>query len=268
MIKVVTNLIAESKWNLKCPYELKPTRIVVHNTANDASAQDEIAYMGRNNSTTSYHYAVDDVQAVQGLPLDRNGWHAGDGAFGKGNREGIGIEICYSKSGGKRFEAAQKNAAELCVLLLKEQGWGLDLGRITKHEDYAPKHCPHRTLDNYGWDYFLKLVQQKYEEMEEEPMTKEEKVAFEKLATKVDTLVKENTELKERLDKYDKMGVYENAAIKWAYNDGNLPSWARETVKKLTNKGYLYGNDKNSLELSYIMLRLLVILDRAGCFGE
>ena len=268
-MQIIHNISPENKWGLKCPYEMKPTRIVIHNTANDASAEDEIAYMSRNDSATAYHYAVDDKQAVQGLPLERNGWHAGDGAFGKGNREGIGIEICYSKSGGKRFEIAQENAAELCAILLDEYGWGLDLNRITKHEDYAPKYCPHRTLDDYGWDYFLNLVEQKYTQMEEEqPMTKEEKAAFDRLAAKVDALTKENRELTERLDKYDDMGVYENAAIKWAYNDGNLPSWARDTVKKLTTNGYLYGNDKNSLELSYLMIRLLVILDRAGCFGE
>ena len=29
---------------------------------------------------------------------------------------------------------------------------------LTKHQDYSGKHCPHRTLDDYGWDYFLNLV--------------------------------------------------------------------------------------------------------------
>ena len=143
------------KISIKCPYAMTPTRIVIHNTANDASAENEIAYMHRNNMETSFHFAVDDKEAVQGIELNRNAWHAGDGN-GKGNREGIAIEICYSKSGGARFEAAQKNAAELTAKLLKDYGWGID--RVTKHEDYAKKHCPHRTLDNYGWDYFLNLV--------------------------------------------------------------------------------------------------------------
>ena len=56
---------------------------------------------------------------MQGIELDRNAWHDSDGN-GKGNREGIAIEICYSKSGGERFEAAQKNAAELTAKLLAD----------------------------------------------------------------------------------------------------------------------------------------------------
>ncbi len=69
-------LVDPSKYNIKCPYHMNATRIVVHNTDNDASANNEIAYMIRNNYETSFHFAVDDKEVVQGLPLDRNGWHA------------------------------------------------------------------------------------------------------------------------------------------------------------------------------------------------
>lgn len=48
-----------------------------------------------NNNEVSFHYAVDDVEVVQGIPENRNAWHAGDKGNGKGNREGIAIEICY-----------------------------------------------------------------------------------------------------------------------------------------------------------------------------
>lgn len=144
------------KINIKCPYVMTPTRIVIHNTANDASAENEIAYMHRNNMETSFHFAVDDKEAVQGIDLNRNAWHASDGN-GKGNREGIAIEICYSKSGGERWLKALENAAELTAKLLKDYGWGID--RVTKHQDYGNhKHCPHRILDEYGWDNFLNLV--------------------------------------------------------------------------------------------------------------
>lgn len=155
MLNIIKIDCPKDKLSIKCPYAMKPTRIVIHNTANDASAENEIAYMHTNNNQTSFHFAVDDKKIIQGIELNRNAWHAGDDN-GKGNREGIAIEICYSKSGGQRFEAAQKNAAELTAKLLKDYGWGID--RVTKHEDYANKHCPHRTLDDYGWDYFLNLV--------------------------------------------------------------------------------------------------------------
>jgi len=142
---------------LKCPYSMTPSRIVVHNTANDASAMAEISYMLGNSNEVSFHYAVDDYRVVQGIEENRNGWHAGDGN-GKGNREGIAIEICYSKSGGDRFIKAEQNAVELIVDILNRYGWGID--RVTKHQDYMNKYCPHRTLD-MGWDRFIKMIQDK-----------------------------------------------------------------------------------------------------------
>lgn len=144
----------ESKYAVKCPFVMNPTRIVVHNTANDASAMSEISYMIGNDRECSFHYAVDDYRAVQGVDEHRNAWHAGDGN-GKGNREGIAIEICYSKSGGERFNKAEDNAAELIVSILKRYGWGID--KVTKHQDYSGKYCPHRTLD-MGWERFINKI--------------------------------------------------------------------------------------------------------------
>lgn len=155
-MKIVKMLLDESKYKLKCPYKMDATRIVVHNTANDASARNEIAYMIGNDSSTGYHYAVDDKEVVQGIPENRNAYHAGDGITGKGNREGIGIEICYSKSGGERFDKAEKLCAKFIAEKLAEKGWGID--KVTKHEDYAKKRCPHRTLD-LGWSRFLKMIE-------------------------------------------------------------------------------------------------------------
>ena len=157
-MNVVKNIVTEDKYGIKCPYSMIPSRIVVHNTANDASARNEIAYMISNNQEVSFHYAVDDKEIVQGIPENRNAWHSGDGEHGKGNREGVAIEICYSKSGGDRFIKAEKNAVDLIVSLLKKYNWGVD--KVTKHQDYSGKYCPHRTLDN-GWDRFIKMIESK-----------------------------------------------------------------------------------------------------------
>ena len=155
MVKMVKNLVPENKYNLKCPYAMEPKYVVIHNTANDAPAENEIAYMVRNDNQVSFHYAVDDQEIVQGIEENRNAWHCGDGN-GEGNRSGIAIEICYSKSGGAKFEAAEKNAAELAASILKKYGWGID--RLKKHQDFNGKYCPHRTLD-MGWDRFVKMVE-------------------------------------------------------------------------------------------------------------
>ncbi len=46
-----------------------------------------------------------------------------------------------------------------------------------------------------------------------------------------------------------------------------LPQWGRQTVDKLMEQGFLQG-DGQGLDLSRDMLRMLVILDRAGLFAE
>lgn len=153
-------LCPTSNWPNKCPYKMTAEAITVHNTANDASANNEIAYMNRNTNQVSFHFAIDDTEVVQGLPLDRNGWHSGDGANGYGNRKTIGIEICYSKSGGKKFDKAEQLAAKFIAQLLYERKWGID--RVGTHQMRSGKYCPHRTLD-YGWDRFLKMVSNELE---------------------------------------------------------------------------------------------------------
>ena len=155
MINIRKNLVEEGKWGIKCPFPMQPKFVVIHNTANDAPAENEIAYMKRNDKEVSFHYAVDEKEAVQGILEDRNAWHAGDGGRGNGNRYGIAIEICYSKSGGEKFEKAEKNAAELAADILKRYGWGVE--KIKKHQDFSKKYCPHRTLDR-GWDRFVDMV--------------------------------------------------------------------------------------------------------------
>jgi len=155
-MKIIKNLVAQSKYNIKCPYTMTAEFIVVHNTANDASAKNEVAYMIGNNNQVSFHYAIDDKEIVQGIPEDRNTWNAGDGGNGNGNRKGLSIEICYSKSGGNKFIEAEKLAAKFIAFKLKEKGW--DISKVMKHQDFNKKYCPHRTLD-MGWQRFLNMVQ-------------------------------------------------------------------------------------------------------------
>ena len=156
-MEIVKMLVPESKYSIKCPHSMNPEFIIIHNTANDASAMAEISYMIGNNKKVSFHCAIDNYRIVQGVPFDRNTWNATDGGNGTGNRKGIALEICYSKSGGERFEEAQKLAAEYTAYLLKQYNWGID--KVKKHEDFYPaKGCPHRTLSE-GWQNFLNLVQ-------------------------------------------------------------------------------------------------------------
>jgi hypothetical protein len=155
MVPIRENLLSPSKYDLKVPVEscAKDMKyIVVHNTANDASAANEVAYMIRNDSSTSFNAAVDDKEIVVGIPLNRGAFAAGPR---DGNAHGIHIEICYSLSGGTRFDKAEKNAAEYIAKLLTERKW--DISHVKKHQDFEDKYCPHRTLDK-GWQRFLNMV--------------------------------------------------------------------------------------------------------------
>ncbi|MED4828125.1 N-acetylmuramoyl-L-alanine amidase family protein [Bacillus atrophaeus] len=148
-ISIKKNMVASGKYSVKCPYSMDAQYITFHNTANDASAANEIAYMLRNNSSTSYHFAVDDKEVVQGIPTNRNAWHCGDGN-GTGNRKSIGVEVCYSKSGGAKYKAAEALAIKFIAQLLKERGWGVD--RVRRHQEWSGKYCPHRVLAEGRWD--------------------------------------------------------------------------------------------------------------------
>lgn len=73
-----TDLVAVSKYPVKAPLYMNPKKITIHNTDNQMDAQSEINYMKNNNNEVSYHLAIDENEAIQGLPLDRNGWHCGE----------------------------------------------------------------------------------------------------------------------------------------------------------------------------------------------
>ncbi|CEG23116.1 N-acetylmuramoyl-L-alanine amidase CwlA precursor [Planococcus massiliensis] len=141
---IIDKFIPTSKYAIKAPYSMNPETITIHNTWNDAAALSEVTYMTSNANQVSYHVAVDDKHVVQAIPFSRNAWHAGDGQ-GAGNRKSIGIEICYSKSGGAKYTAAEENAIDYVAHILKDKGWGID--RVKWHKDWSGKNCPHRILE-------------------------------------------------------------------------------------------------------------------------
>lgn len=188
------HLVPVEKYGIKCPYEMYAEYITIHNTANDASAANEISYMIRNDNKTSFHFAVDDVEVVQGISCARNAWHAGDGRNGTGNRKSIGIEICYSKSGGARYEKAYQNAIELTAQLMHM--FYIPASKIVYHQHWDGKYCPHRMLDaGITIEKFRSEVQKKYDELYKEKPT----------------MAKDNTP-----------DAYAKEAIEWAINEGIL----------------------------------------------
>ena len=131
--------------------------VTIHNTANRMPAKNEVSYVHSKQGEVTYHFAIDDKECIQLLPLTKSAWHAGDGR-GSGNTKSVAIEICYSlDKGDKRYPIAEDNASHKAAELLYSKGFGVD--RLRKHQDWSGKYCPHRMLDNNGWGTFKAKVQ-------------------------------------------------------------------------------------------------------------
>ena len=111
---------------------------------------------------------MDDVQAIQSLPLNIQGEHADHD--GPGNKKSIGIEICEFRS-ASRQAAAVDRAARLAAYVMHEKGIRLD--HIVPHYHWTQVHfhnnhknCPHILLDGGKpgprWEAFLRRVKSYY----------------------------------------------------------------------------------------------------------
>ena len=174
---VIVDLIPTELYAYKCPYVMTPKTVVIHNAATPNGTAKSLNNAQHNNKDyKSWHFSVDDKNIIESIPLNRNAFATGDGAFGFGNRTGIHIEIADDLDANTEAEwtEAKTNGAKLTAILLKKYGWTID--KVSKHQDYKMtdgtyKYCPHKMLDE-GWQSFLDLVQTEYDELsetEEEP---------------------------------------------------------------------------------------------------
>lgn len=176
-----------SKYALKATNPMKAEYVTIHNTANDASAKNEANYMFSNNNATSYHVAIDDIEAVEMIPFSRNAWHAGDGSNGIGNRKSIGIEICYSKSGGDRYKQAEANTIEYTAQVLVQTGLKPD--KVRFHKEWSGKNCPHRILDEGRGAAFKAAIAKRYDELKNPKPVKPQVVKPPAAAVKIGSLI-------------------------------------------------------------------------------
>lgn len=149
MVKITKDFIPVGH-NNRPGNAMNPAYITVHNTANTekgANAAMHARYVKNPGTATSWHFTVDEKEVYQHLPLNENGWHAGDGN-GPGNRKSIGIEICENSDGD--FDKAVANAQWLIKKLMKEQG--ISLSNVVPHKHWSGKQCPRKLLDR--WDSF------------------------------------------------------------------------------------------------------------------
>lgn len=149
------NFITDSK---KFGTTMNPTNIVIHNTANTAAALNEVLYLNSssNTSTTSFHFAVDDIGIYQAVPTNIYAHHAGNFII---NKNSIGIEIAKSLL----TDNAVKNKAIFnSMKLIRLLQMQYNIQNLMTHKDVTGKHCPHDILDRYGIDNYYNELQQLY----------------------------------------------------------------------------------------------------------
>lgn len=166
----ITQMYASVGSNCRPGYTLIPQYITIHNTANRRAGADAEAH-GRylrgegGKQYVSYHYAVDDRQAVAIIPEDEVAWHAGDGAQGVGNRRSFAIEICENEDGD--LAAATDNAAQLTCDLMER--YNIPIENVVPHRHWNGGQCPNRLLkgEPCSWESFLQAVEQKQPEAQQ-----------------------------------------------------------------------------------------------------
>ncbi|MDM5194700.1 S-layer homology domain-containing protein [Bacillus hominis] len=161
--------------NIRPGYAMKPKYITIHETDNysvGANARNHAQYLysqatGTTDRSASWHFTVDDKEIYQHLPLNENGWHAGDGAEGTGNRESIAIEIAVNQDGD--YNKAVENARKLAAYLMGELN--IPLENMKKHQFWSGKNCPAIMIKNNAWEPFLQGTKAYYDANHKDDIT-------------------------------------------------------------------------------------------------
>ena len=146
-----------------------PWWITVHETANnqagaDADAHRRFVHAGGGPEGVSFHWVVDDVKAIQLLPMSEKAWHAGDGSNGPGNAASVAVELCVNEDAD--WHQMMLNAATLVGTLC----WLFALGpeRVVQHNRWSGKQCPAWLRGTGLWDVFLHRVKGRIAALEAE----------------------------------------------------------------------------------------------------
>lgn len=128
------------------------------NAGADAEMHRKFVLGGGGESTVSFHFVVDDAEAIQLLPLNEIGWHAGDGCNDRSTDLGcfasVAIELCVNRDGN--WAQAKRNLVQLTAAIMMGDArivyGGTDPRRfsptrIAPHQKWSGKYCPQQLLD-------------------------------------------------------------------------------------------------------------------------
>ena len=144
-INIVQKLIPESHTQSRPQYSMIPKYITIHNTGDNGATALQIAnYVTTQTGYKSWHFTIGKDVVYQHLPITESGWHSGDGQYGTGNRESIGIEIC-------EVAGAEETAIKFVAELIKVSN--INIENIVPHKHWSGKICPRLILPH--WNVFI-----------------------------------------------------------------------------------------------------------------
>lgn len=159
-------IITQQLINTKSKYGNKNGKkyITIHESDNrdkGANAQAH-ADLQKSGYKASWHYQVDDKQAIQSFTHDFQLYHAGDGR-GDGNLNSIAIEMCVNDD--SNYINTVKNTIAVVKKIMREEK--IPVSRVKPHTFFSKKNCPKILLSGkmgINWNDFIKeLGQEKWE---------------------------------------------------------------------------------------------------------
>lgn len=190
------------------------------------------------------------------------------------------LSIHFNSGGGKGAEACTYGGRDVAgagrmLNSLKSLGFA-DRGIKDRSGLYVIRHtiAPACLLEvcfvdtPYDAELYQKLGAEKVAEALCKALSGENPEESEELTmSQYDELKEMIKNLSENVDRLsDNLNSLSNPMI-YNYIDDNMPKWARPTIQKLVNKGFLKG-ENGELRLNDEMLRMFVVNDRAGMYGE
>ncbi len=225
--------------------KINPTKIAVHYVGNaGSSAKGNRNYFASGKVYASSHYIVGlDGEILRLIPEEEISY-----CTNQANSYTISIECCHPDNTGKFNDKTLNALTELCADICKRRGFN-PLTDIIRHYDVTKKACPLWWAPNGS--------------------NKNANADFAEFKNSVKNFMNGVDDMTEAEVKSIATQVANDMVYKYAdkvYNSvDEVPDWGKDTVQKLVDKGVLQGTDKG-LELSYTLLRLLVINDRAGVY--
>ena len=93
-------------------------------------------------------------------------------------------------------------------------------------------------------------------------------IKYDLIEEETELMSKEYEELKAELTALKAEVAKQNSKMIYNYVDKNMPEWARPTIQKMMDKGFLKGNENGELGLTDELLRVFVTNDRAGIYDH